>query len=205
LAAVLTGTQSLHVDCLDEAFSVPSEKTLLPSVRTQQILEQETQVTQVVDPLAGSFYVEALTNKLEEGVLEELAEIEKMGGIADAIASGRLHREIASFIESENRAIERGEVKVVGRNIYKSKEPEPEIEVSVYQPEVDRAERERLARIRDKRDNEKVSNSLNALTEACKRGDNVTYYTLEAARANATEGEMRRAFTEAFGVWKPPM
>jgi len=205
LAAVLTGTQSLHVDCLDEAFSVPSEKTLLPSVRTQQILEQETQVTQVVDPLAGSFYVEAMTNELEKRVLDELTEVEKMGGIAEAIASGQLHYKIAGYIERENRMIEKGEIKVVSRNIYPTKEPEPEIEVSVYRPEVDRAERERLARIRDTRDNEKASNCLNALKEACKRGDNVTYYTLEAARANATEGEMRRVFTEAFGMWKPPM
>jgi methylmalonyl-CoA mutase N-terminal domain/subunit len=159
----------------------------------------------VVDPLAGSFYVEAMTNELEKRVLDEMAEIEEMGGIAEAIASGRLHRRIAEYIERENRMIEKGEIKVVGRNIYPSKEPEPEIEVSVYRPEIDRAERERLARIRDKRDNEKVSNCLKALVEACKRGENVTYYTLEAARANATEGEMRRAFTEAFGIWKPPM
>ena len=205
LAAVLTGTQSLHVDCLDEAFSVPSEKTLLPSVRTQEILEQETQVTQVVDPLAGSFYVEALTNELEKRVLNEMEEIEQMGGIAKAIESGRLHAKIADFITRENRAMEKGEIKVVGRNIYPTKEPEPKIEVSVYREEVDRQRKAMLQRIRDTRDNEKVSNCLNALVQAGKRGENVTYYTLEAARANATEGEMRRAFTEAFGRWKPPM
>jgi methylmalonyl-CoA mutase N-terminal domain/subunit len=205
LAAVLTGTQSLHVDCLDEAFSVPSEKTLLPSVRTQQIIEQETQATQVVDPLAGSFYVEWMTNELERKVLDEMEEIERMGGIAKAIASGKLHRRIAEYIERENRAIERGEKRVVGRNVYPTTEPEPEIEVSVYRPEIQKAENERLARIRATRDNEKVSNTLKALVEAGKRGDNVTYYTLECARANATEGEMRRAFTEAFGMWKPPM
>jgi len=205
LAAVLTGTQSLHVDCLDEAFSVPSEKTLLPSVRTQEILEQETQVTQVVDPLAGSFYVEALTNELEKRVLNEMEEIEQMGGIAKAIESGRLHAKIADYITRENRAIEKGEIKVVGRNIYPTKEPEPEIEVSVYREEVDRQRKAMLQRIRDTRDNEKVSNCLNALVEAGKRGDNVTYYTLEAARANATEGEMRQAFTDAFGKWKPPL
>jgi methylmalonyl-CoA mutase N-terminal domain/subunit len=205
LAAVLSGTQSLHVDCLDEAFSVPSERTLLPSVRTQQIIEQETQVTQVVDPLAGSFYVEALTNEIEKRVLDELTEVEKMGGIAKAIESGQLHRRIAQFIESENRAIEEGKIKVVSRNIYPTKEPEPQIEVSVYREEVDRQRRAMLQKIRDTRDNEKVSNCLSALVQASKRGDNVTYYTLEAARANATEGEMRRAFTEAFGTWKPPM
>jgi methylmalonyl-CoA mutase N-terminal domain/subunit len=205
LAAVLTGTQSLHVDCLDEAFSVPSEKTLLPSVRTQQIMEQELQVTQVVDPLAGSFYVEAMTNELEKRVLDELDEIEKMGGIAKAIESGRLHHRIAAFIEHEQRAIEKGEIKVVGRNIYPTKEPEPEVEVSVYRQEVQKVEGARLARIRERRDGKKANSCLKALTEACKRGGNVTYHTLECARANCTEGEMRRAFTEAFGTWKPPM
>ena len=206
LAAVLGGTQSLHVDTYDEAYSVPSERTLLPSVRTQEILECETQVTQVVDPLAGSFYVEALTNEIERAILDELAEIESRGGIAEVVESGWLHRRIVSFIEREQQAIETGEIKVVGRNIYQSKEVElPPIEVSVYREEVARQMKAKLERIRQTRDNEKVSNCLKALVEACKRGDNVTYYTLEAARANATEGEMRRAFTEAFGTWKPPM
>ena len=206
LAAVLSGTQSLHVDTYDEAYSVPSEKTLLPSVRTQEIIERETQVTQVVDPLAGSFYVEALTSEIEERVLDELAEIEKMGGITEAVESGWLHRKIANFIEKEHQAIETGEIEVVARNIYKAREVElPPIEVSVYREEVARQMKAKLERIRQTRDNEKVSNCLKAIVEACKRGDNVTYYCLEAARANATKGEMRRAFTEAFGRWKPPM
>jgi methylmalonyl-CoA mutase N-terminal domain/subunit len=204
MASILTGTQSLHVSCFDEAFSVPSEKTLLPSVRTQQLIEQETQVTQVVDPLAGSFFVEWITNEMERKVLDELDEIEKMGGIAKAIASGRLHHKIAEHIERENRAIESGEISVVGRNVYKSEEPEPQIEVSAYQPEVYEQRKAMLQKVRDTRDNEKASSCLRALVDACKRGKNVTYFTLECARANVTEGEMRKAFTEAFGTWKPP-
>lgn len=206
LAAILGGTQSLHVDAYDEAFSVPSERTLLPSIRTQQIIETETQVTQVVDPLAGSFYVEALTNEIEKRTLNELAEIEKMGGIVKAVESGWLHRKIVKFIEHEHRMIEKRESKVVGRNIYKATEIElPAIEVSTYREEVTQQMQARLQRLRQTRDNEKVSSCLKAIVAASKRGDNVTYYTLAAARAGATGGEMRRAFTEAFGKWKPPL
>lgn len=206
LTAVLGGTQSLHVDTYDEAFSVPSERTLLPSVRTQQIIEAETQVTQVVDPLAGSFYVEALTNEIEQRVLDELDEIEKMGGIVEAVESGWLHSKVASFIQREQRMIEQGQIKVVGRNVYKAAQEElPPIEVSVYREEVGEAMKAKLEKLRQTRDNEKVDNCLKALVDACKRGDNVTYYTVDAARAGATEGEMRKAFTEAFGRWKPPI
>lgn len=206
LTAVLGGTQSLHVDTYDEAFSVPSERTLLPSVRTQQIIECETQVIQTVDPLSGSFYVEALTNEIEKRILDELTEIEEMGGIVEAIKSGWLHKKIAGFIKREYRAIEKGEIKVVGRNIYKAAEVElPPIEVSLYREEINKQMAEKLKRLKQTRDNKEVGDCLKALVGACKRGDNVVYYTLKAARAGATEGEMRRAFTEAFGTWKPPM
>ena len=206
LTAVLGGTQSLHVDTYDEAFSVPSERTLLPSVRTQQIIECETQVIQTVDPLSGSFYVEALTNEIEKRILDELTEIEEMGGIVEAIKSGWLHKKIAGFIKREYRAIEKGEIKVVGRNIHKAAEVElPPIEVSLYREEINKQMAEKLKRLKQTRDNKEVGDCLKALVGACKRGDNVVYYTLKAARAGATEGEMRRAFTEAFGTWKPPM
>ncbi len=206
LSAVLGGTQSLHVDTYDEAYSVPSERTLLPSVRTQQIIEAETQVTQVVDPLAGSFYVESLTNEVERRILDELEEIEKMGGIVNAVESGWLHSEIANFIQREHRMIESGEIKVVGRNVYQAKDVElPPIEPSKFREEVHRDMVAKLARLREKRDNEKVESALRALVDACKKGENITYYTVEAARADATEGEMRRAFTEAFGTWRPPI
>ncbi|MDY6845426.1 MAG: methylmalonyl-CoA mutase family protein, partial [Thermodesulfobacteriota bacterium] len=206
LAAVLGGTQSLHVDTYDEAYSVPSERTLLPSVRSQQIIECETQVTQVVDPLAGSFYVESLTNEVERRILDELDEIEKMGGIVKAVESGWLHRKITSFVERELREIEEGKKKVVGRNVYETTDTElPPIEVSVYREKIAKQMKMKLDKLKQTRDNDKVNTCLKELVEACKRGDNVTYYTLNAARANATEGEMRRAFTEAFGTWKPPI
>ncbi|MBI2869493.1 MAG: methylmalonyl-CoA mutase [Chloroflexi bacterium] len=206
LAAVLGGAQSMHVDSYDEAFSVPSEEASILSLRTQQIIEAETQVTQVVDPLGGSFYIEALTNDIENRILNELEEIEKMGGIVEAVTSGWLHTKVARFIERERRMIEDGAIKVVGRNYYRDPNLKlPEVWVHEYDEAITAEMKAKLERLKQTRDNEKVGASLNALKAACKNGKNVMDYTVECARANATEGEMRRAFSEAFGVWKPPL
>ena len=206
LAAILGGAQSLHVDSYDEAYSVPSEAASLLSLRTQQIIEAETAVTQVVDPLGGSFYVEALTNQIEERILDEVDEIERRGGIVEAVASGWLHNKITQAIQREQKMVADGEIKVVGRNYFRDPNLKmPDVWVHEYDDSIRKAMQDKLARLRQHRDNEKASNCLNALKEACKRGDNVMDYTLECARANCTEGEMRRAFVEAFGLWKTPV
>ena len=206
LAAVLGGAQSLHVDSYDEAYSVPSEDSSLLSLRTQQILEAETQVTQVVDPLGGSFYVEAMTNEMENRILDEIDEIERLGGIVEVVSSGWLRNKVVRHIEREQKMIADGEIKVVGRNYHRAADLKmPEVEVHEYDESVARQAWEKLARLRQRRDNEKASRCLEALKEACKRGDNVMQYTLECARADVTEGEMRRAFVEAFGLWKPSL
>jgi methylmalonyl-CoA mutase N-terminal domain/subunit len=206
LAAVLGGAQSLHVDSYDEAYSIPSVAASLLSLRTQQIIEAETQVTQVVDPLGGSFYVEALTSDIEKRILDEVDEIERMGGIVQAVASGWLHHKVARHIEREQRMLADGEIKVVGRNYYPDPDLKlPDVWVHEYDENIARQMRDKLARLRQQRDNEKASNALSALKEACRRGDNVMDYTLECARAEVTVGEMRRVFSEAFGSWKPPI
>lgn len=206
LAAALGGAQSLHVDSYDEAYSVPSEEASILSLRTQQIIEVETQVTQVVDPLGGSFYVEALTNQIEARILDEVDEIERMGGIVEVVANGWLHKKVTEHIQREQKMIADGDIKVVGRNYFRAPDLKtPEVWVHQYDDNLRKAMCDKLARIRQHRDNEKVSNCLNALKQACKRGDNVMVYTLECARADVTEGEMRRAFVDAFGRWKPPI
>ncbi len=206
LAAILGGAQSLHVDSYDEAYSVPSEEASLLSLRTQQIMQAETQVTQIVDPLGGSFYVEALTNRIEERILDEVDEIERMGGIVEVVASGWLHNKVAKYIHREQQMIASGDIKVVGRNYFRAPDLKmPEVWVHEYDDSLGKAMRDKLARIRQQRDNEKANNCLSALKQACKRGDNVMNYTVECARANVTEGEMRRAFVEAFGLWKSPI
>jgi len=206
LAAVLGGAQSLHVDSFDEAYSVPSQEASILSLRTQQIIEAETQITQVVDPLGGSFFVEALTNDIEKRILDEVDELERMGGIVEVVANGWLHNKVVRHIEREQRMIADGEIEVAGRNYFRAPDLKmPDVWVHEYDENIAREMRDKLARIRQHRDNEKASSCLNALKESCKRGDNVMEYTLKCARADVTEGEMRRVFTEAFGLWKPPI
>jgi methylmalonyl-CoA mutase N-terminal domain/subunit len=206
LAAVLGGAQSMHVDSYDEAYCVPSEEASLLSLRTQQILQAETQVTQVVDPLAGSFYVESLTNQIEQKILDEIDDLEKRGGVVDVVTSGWLHNQAARFIEKEQKAIASGDIPVVAVNYFRTPDVQlPEVKVHHYDEKIGKAMREKLAALRQRRDNEKASQALQALKEACIRGDNVMEYTVQCARADVTEGEMRRIFTEAFGTWKPPL
>ena len=205
LAAVLGGAQSLHVDSYDEAYSVPTEAASLVSLRTQQIIQKETMVTQVVDPLGGSFYVEWLTDDMERMVLAEINEIEELGGIVTAIEKGWLHKKIAAYAQRENRMIEQGKTEIVGHNCFKASDVDtPEIDVFRYAGDVTEKQCRKLQKLRSERDNERVKHRLEALREACRRRENVLPYCVEAAKANATEGEMARVFREAFGSWKPP-
>lgn len=205
LAAVLGGVQSLHVDSYDEAYSVPTEEAALLSLRTQQIIQAETGITEVVDPLGGSFYVEALTNEIEARILDEVDEIEKKGGYIKAIEEGWLHKKISEYFYKEREKVEKGIIKVVGYNIYKTPLELPSIHVFQYPEGVEERQKARLARLREKRDNEKVDASLRALEEACTRGKNVVPYTLQCARVGCSEGEIFKVFKKAFGLWKPPV
>lgn len=205
LAGVLGGVQSLHVDSYDEAYSVPTEEAALLSLRTQQIIQAETGVTEVVDPLGGSFYVETLTNDIETRILNELDEIERMGGYITAIDKGWLHQRIADYFYNERNLVEKGEIKLVGYNIYKTPLELPSINVFRYPEGVEERQKARLAKLREQRDNEKAESALNGLEEACKKGKNVMPYTLQCARVGCTEGEMFKVFKKAFGLWKPPV
>ncbi len=205
LAAVLGGVQSLHVDSYDEAYSVPTEEAALLSLRTQQIIQAETGITEVVDPLGGSFYVEALTNEIEARILDEVDEIEKRGGYINAIEAGWLHQKISEFFYKEREMIEKGVIKLVGYNLYKTPLELPSIHVFQYPEGVEERQKARLARLREKRDHEKVDAALRALEEACKRGTNILPYSVECARVGCSEGEIFKVFKKAFGLWKPPV
>jgi methylmalonyl-CoA mutase N-terminal domain/subunit len=206
LAAALGGAQSLHVDGYDEAYSVPSDEANLIALRTQQILEAETQITQVVDPLAGSFYVEALTQKIEELILDEIDQIERMGGLVEVVSSGWLHNRAAHHIQQEQQMIEDGTIKVVARNYFRDPNLDmPEIWVKEYDPKLAKSMEDKLARIRSKRNKKKADETIKALVSTCRQGGNVMAACVECARADVTVGEMRRAFVEAFGLWKTPI
>jgi len=204
LAAVFGGVQSLHVDSYDEAYSVPTEEAALLSLRTQQIIQGEIGITDVVDPLGGSFYVEALTNHIEKGILDEVDEIERPGGYVAAIESGKLHKKIATYFSNQQREIEDGEIKIVAYNIYRSDIEPPPINVFRYPEGVEERQKARLKELRLNRDNEKVNKALTGLKDACKKGKNIITYSIECARARCTEGELFRVFKEAYGLWKPP-
>ena len=204
LSAVLGGAQSLHVDSYDEAYSVPTEEAALLSLRTQQILQEETGIIDVVDPLGGSYYIETLTSDIEKRILDEVDEIERGGGYVSAIESGQLHRKISSYFTNQQKEIEKGDIRIVAYNRYLSDATPPPINVFRYPEGVEERQRERLASLRLSRDNERVGIALTALKEACLKGENILPFSVACARARCTEGELFKVFKEAFGLWKPP-
>jgi methylmalonyl-CoA mutase N-terminal domain/subunit len=204
LSAILGGAQSLHVDSYDEAYSVPTAEAALLSLRTQQILQEETGIIDVVDPLGGSYYIETLTSDIEKRILDEVDEIERGGGYVSAIESGQLHRKISSYFTNQQKEIEKGDIRIVAYNKYRSDATPPPINVFSYPEGVEERQRERLARLRLSRDNERVGVALTALKEACRKGENILPFSVACARARCTEGELFKVFKEAFGLWKPP-
>ena len=204
MASVLGGVQSLHVDSYDEAYSVPTEEAALLSLRTQQILQKETGVTHVVDPLGGSFYIEALTNEMEKRILDAVDDIEREGGYVKVIESGTLHNEIASYFTEQQKRLEEGTVKVVGYNVYTSETEPPPINVFRYPEGVEERQKARLEDLRRRRNGERVNRALAALRDACVRGENIVPYSVDCARARCTEGELFKVFKESFGLWNPP-
>jgi len=205
LSAILGGVQSLHVDSYDEAYAVPTEEAALLSLRTQQILQSETAVTEVVDPLGGSYYVEALTNEIEKRILAEIEEIEKVGGYVASIEKGWIHRKIANYFNTEQAKIEKGEIKVVGLNCYNSETKSPSINVFEYPKGVEDRQKEKLKKLRDTRNNSDVQKALKNLEEACRNKTNIVPYSVECARAGCSEGEVFKVFKKAYGLWKPPV
>lgn len=204
LAAVMGGAQSLHVDSYDEAYSVPTEEAALLSLRTQQILGEETAVTQVVDPLGGSYYVEALTRRLEVAILDELDNIERKGGYIATIESGWIHKHIADYFQSERARQEDGRTAVVGENLYPSTGNQPEISVFRYPEGVEENQCRRLAVLRENRDASQVEAALTALESDCKDGRNLVSASVQCARVGCSGGEIWKVFKSAFGTWRPP-
>jgi methylmalonyl-CoA mutase N-terminal domain/subunit len=202
LAAVLGGTQSLHVNSYDEAYAVPTEKAVRISLRTQQIIAYESKVTNTVDPLGGSYYIEALTNEIEERIMEYINKIEDMGGAVEAIKKGFYQREIADSAYQRQKALESKREIVVGVNDFTIEE-EVAIEVLKVDPEVRRKQIERLNRIKSERDQKKVEESLAKLEKAAEKGENIMPAMMEAIKAYATVGETTQALKNVYGEYKP--
>lgn len=203
LAGILGHAQSLHVSCYDEAYSVPTEAAHLISLRIQQIIQEETGITEVVDPLAGSFYVEWLTNRAEEEILKEIDLIWRMGGLTKAIEMGWLHRKIAQFSYTDYKQIQEKIIKIVGVNYYESEKEDHQIDVFRYPENAEERQRIKLEKIRSERDNELVADKIEKIKEAAKDGKNLFPYVVEAVRERATEGELFEAFKQVYGLWTP--
>uniref|UniRef100_A0A7V3ZUH1 Methylmalonyl-CoA mutase n=1 Tax=candidate division WOR-3 bacterium TaxID=2052148 RepID=A0A7V3ZUH1_UNCW3 len=202
LAAVLGGTQSLHTNSMDEAWALPSEKAVLIALRTQQILAYETGVVNVIDPLGGSYYVEYLTNKLEEEAYKYFEKIEKMGGMVQAIKAGFPQREIAEAAYRYQKELEEKKRIIVGVNEFVLEDEKLEIPLLRIDPEVERRQVERLQKLRKERDNIICEKRLKELKMAAKSNENLMYPILECARAYCTLGEITNALKEVFGEYK---
>lgn len=202
LAAVMGGTQSLHTNSMDEAWALPSEKAALIALRTQQIIAHETGVVNSVDPLGGSFMVEALTNKMEAAVYDYFGKIDSLGGVVPAIERGFFQREIAEAAYRYQREIENGERIIVGLNDYVVDEPlaVPLLEMD---EEGERRHLERLNRVRNERSSRDVAQRLEELRRAAQGTENLMPYILEAVRAYATMDEICDVFREVFGIHEP--
>jgi len=204
LAGVFGGAQSLHIDSYDEAYSVPTEMAALVSLRTQQIIQAETNVTSVIDPLGGSYYVEHLTDQMEHRIYEYMEQIRSVGGLIKAVDTGWLHKEIADEAYKYQKATEDGENKIVGVNYYPSDEVQRPIEVFTY-PDTEERQRAKLRELRGKRDKARVRETLEELRRKCTSGENIMPHVMESVRERATIGEIADIYREAFGLWTFPL
>lgn len=204
LAGVLGGTQSLHTDAYDEALALPTDRAALIALRTQQIIAEETGVVNTVDPLGGSYYVESLTQKMEDEALEYFRKIDAMGGMVAAIEKGFPQREIQDSAYQYQKAVERGEQVIVGVNKYEMTDEPAEVPILVIDESVRTHQVERLERTRAQRDNGAVTNALEKLKQAAQKSENTMPATIDAVSAYATLGEICSALRDVYGIYEEP-
>ena len=201
LAAILGGTQSLHTNSLDEALALPTEEAVRIAVRTQQIAALETGVANTIDPLGGSYFVEALTDEIERQAYDYFRQIDEMGGMIKAIEAGFPMREIAEASARYQRELEEKKRYMVNVNVYEPQD-EQEMEIHRVDPEISRRQLERLEKLKKRRDNALVERRLEELKEAARGDENTMYPILEAVRAYSTVGEICDAMKEVFGSYR---
>jgi methylmalonyl-CoA mutase N-terminal domain/subunit len=200
LAAVLGGTQSLHTNGKDEALSLPTEQSVRTALRTQQILAHESGAADTIDPLAGSYYIESLTDELESEAFEILDEVDERGGMQQAVEDQWAQRQIQDVAFERQREIETGERVIVGVNEYEVDE-DPKEDIEEVSEAEQQSQRERVAEIRANRDSEAVDAALAALKDAAQSDQNVMPYIIDAVKAYATTGEICNALRDVFGEY----
>jgi methylmalonyl-CoA mutase N-terminal domain/subunit len=202
LAAVLGGTQSLHTNSYDEALGLPTEEAAMIALRTQQILGHEAGVASVVDPLAGSYYVETLTDRLESEAADLIARIDELGGAVAAIEAGFQQREIENAAYDHARAVEGGSAVIVGVNRYEVADEAPH-EVLRVDPQLEAAQVRRLQEARTRRAPAPVADALATIRSVAASDDNLLYPVKDALRLGATVGEVSSALVDVFGRYRP--
>jgi len=203
LAAVLGGCQSLHTNSFDEALALPSEEAVRVALRTQQILGYESGATDTVDPLGGSYYIEWLTNQIEDTAMKYITEIDKMGGALKAIEKGYLQKEIATSAYNYQRAVDSGEQVIIGVNKFTAEE-EQVPELLEIGPEVEAKQIERLNKLKRGRDNQRVNKVLDRVRNLARTDENIMPVLIEAVKAYATVGEISDALRDVFGEYREP-
>jgi len=204
LAGVLGGTQSLHTNSMDETLALPSDKAAKIALRTQQIIAHEVGVTNTIDPLAGSYFVESMTTRMEEEAERYFEKIDMLGGVIPAIEEGFFQREIAEAAYRYQSEIDRKEKIIVGVNEYVEDEGQIEIPILTITPEVEVKQKRRLAELRHERNASDVERTISELQQGAADGSNLMPLLLKATRAYVTLGEMCNALAEHFGIYEEP-
>jgi methylmalonyl-CoA mutase N-terminal domain/subunit len=202
LAAVLGGTQSLHTNSLDETYAIPTEEAATIALRTQQILAEETGVVNTIDPLAGSYFVEALTLQIEEQAWEYIRKIDEMGGMVKAIERGYPQAEIADSAYKYQKQIDSGEKVIVGVNKYATEHPP--ITIWRMKREIEERQLRRLREVKQTRNNQKVKEHLHQIRMASKVGENLMPYIINAVREYASIQEICDVWRDVFGRYSDP-
>ena len=202
LAAVVGGTQSLHTNSFDEALALPSENAVRVALRTQQIVAHESGATQTIDPLAGAYYIEALTNKMEEKTFEYIRRIDEMGGAIVAIEKGFFQKEIADSAYKYQREIEEMKRTIVGVNDYKIEKEETPIELLRVDPKVEKEQLASLYELKQERNKKKVEEVLGKLRRSAEKNENLMPVIIESVKAYATLGEICEELRQVYGEYK---
>ncbi len=202
LAGVLGGTQSLHTNSMDETLALPSEKAVKIALRTQQLLAYETGVINTVDPLGGSYFVESLTNKMEEEAEQIFAEIDSIGGVVPAIEAGYFQKEIADSAYRYQKELDNKEKIVVGVNEFIEEDEIVDIPILQISKEVEAKQREQLAKLKETRNQIVVDECLNEINAAARNGENLMPVFIKAAENYVTLGEMVAVLKEPFGIYE---
>ncbi len=205
LISALSGTQTMALCCYDEAFTIPTEKATTLSLRTMQILIEEMGLCDTVDPLAGSYYVETLTNQMEREIKTAMAQVDEQGGIVAAITEGRIQDDISRLAYERLKKIQSGEIRQVGVNCYRTPPEEQPVAFHIYNEDAFDRQIRRLAQVRSARDNEQTNRAIERVSDDARAGRNIMPGMIDAVKKYATVGELTQCLADVYGRYEEPL